>query len=198
MRLGERQCTYQDLRQAQLGDVLTLGVGMPLSVRAIEPALPMPVGTMTGFVLAGEVGPQAVLLSIPPSERDPVSVYTPLDHIPPSARTAVPVCQGVVLYWAPHLPNLAGSHGELGYKVAKVRGSVDPMVLIWRGRERVVFWRTSTLSLGDVRIASLPRDPSRTEAPQARYAAAVGAGAPELYPAPVLEPARRLTSPSRR
>jgi hypothetical protein len=188
----ERQCTYQDLVDVNLGDVITVGVSGSLSVRAVVRALPQPVGTMAGFVVAGEIGPQCVLLGVPVQERDPVNVYTPLDHVPESARSAVSVVQGVIAYWAPHLPNTPGTMGELGYKVCKVRGSVDPMVLIWRGRERVVFWRTGALPMSDLLLASMPRT-TGAQTPGQRYAALVGAGAVDPYPAPVLEPVRHLS-----
>lgn len=190
---------YQSLIDVQLGDVITLGAGPSMAVRAVERRLAAAVGTMTGFVLAGEVGPQSALLSVPANPHEPVGVYTPLDHIPAHARSAVPVCEGVVSYWAPHLPNLSGAQGELGYKVAKVRGSVDPMVLLWRGAERVVFLRTSSFPIGDLLFTCLPRDASATEVDQVRYAATVGYGASAPYGAPEELPAvRPLTRALRR
>lgn len=183
--------TYQTLRDLQLGDVVTLGAGQSYSVRAVERQLAEPVGTMAGFVLAGELGPQSALLSIPADAGAHVGVYTPLDHLPAHARSAVPVCQGVVSYWAPHLPNLSGAQGELGYKVARLRGSVDPMVLLWRGDERVVFLRSATFPLASLRFTSLPRDASATEVDQVRYAATVHQGAHGTHEAPVALPAER-------
>lgn len=184
--------TYATLVDVQLGDVVTIGAGQSFSVRAVERELAEPVGTMHGFVLAGEVGPQSALLSIPASAHDPVGVYTPLDHIPVHARTAIPVCQGVVSYWAPHLPNLSGAQGELGYKVARVRGSVDPMVLVWRGDERVVYMHSSTFPINHLRFTCLPRDASSTEIDQRRHAAVVHQEVTTPYevpaPVPLAEP----------
>ena len=173
---------YHALRDVQLGDVITLGGSQALSVRAVERALAAPVGTMSGFILAGEVGPQAALLGIPLNPTEPVGVYTPLDHIPPHARGAVAMCQGVISYWAPHLPGLSGAQGELGYKVARVRGSVDPLVLVWRGAERVVFIRTTTFPVEQLVVESLPRDARNTEVDQVRYAATVGSSPSITYP----------------
>lgn len=163
------------LRNLQLGDILTLDTGQAYSVRSVERDLAAVVGTMTGFVLAGELGPQAVLLAVPPNAADPIDVYAPLDYIPLHARSATAVCEGVASYWAPHLPNLSGAQGEIGYKIARIRGSVDPMVLVWRGEERVVFLRSAALPLDYLHVHYLPRDASITEVDQARFAATVHA-----------------------
>lgn len=165
--------THKGIRDLQLGDIVTLGVGHALTVRGVEQNLAVIVGNMAGFVLLGEIGPQAALLSIPPDNHSPISVYTPLEEIPPHARSAVPLCSGVISYWAPHLPGFSGAQGELGYKVAKVHGSLDPMVLIWRREERVVFLRSASFEPSTLRITRLPRNESLTEIDQVRYATRV-------------------------
>lgn len=179
---------YQQLRELELGDILALPDGRQLTVRAVEPALNVPVGPMAGFILAGEVGPQATLLSVPPAPNGPVGIYTPLDRIPASAAAAVPVCEGAVSYWAPHLPNVSGAMGELGYRVCRVRGQIDPLVLIWRGPERVVFVRSAVTSAGHLSMVMMPRDRAATEVDQARHAAVVTT--PAHVPAPVEVPQR--------
>lgn len=172
------------LRNLQLGDIVSLHSGVALSVRASERQLAQPVGTMSGFVLLGEVGPESVLLSIPEGKQDTVNIYTPLDHVPAHAQVARVECQGVISYWAPHLPNLSGALGELGYKVASLRGTVDPMVLIWRGKERVVFVRTSAIAYDLLKITELPRNSAETEHDQQRYAATVHPSPYLTQPAP--------------
>lgn len=177
------------LADVQLGDIITFPGGQAYSVRAVERALAQVVGTMAGFILVGEVGPRAALLSLSGDAAAPVTVYSPLDHIPAHARSATIVCQGVVSYWAPHLPNLSGAQGELGYKVAKLRGSVDPMVLLWRGEERVVFLRSGTQAPESLRVEALPRDAAATEVDQLRYAATVSPSPLQSQPLPL--PAER-------
>lgn len=157
----------------ELGDEVRLPDGRLTTVRAVERELSHPVGTMAGFVLAGEVGPGAALLGMPPSPDGAVTLYAPLDSVPAHARSAREVVAGVVAYWAPHLPGLSGAMGELGYKVCVVRGSVDPMVLVWRGRELVVFIRSAVADPGLLRVRHLQRDPSRTERHVDRVAAVV-------------------------
>jgi hypothetical protein len=175
---------FTQLLSLELGDIVTLPDGRQLTVRALERTLRTPVGSMHGFVLGGEVGPQATLLSIPAGPDAPVVLYTPLEHIPASARDARPVVEGVVSYWAPHLPNLSGAMGELGFKVCAIRGQIDPMVLMWRGHERVVFVRSAVASLSQLGFLCMSRDPSATEIDQARHAARVvpagiGIGVPD-------------------
>jgi len=167
------KAAYQHLLSVELGDVVVLPDGRHLTLRAAERRLQRPVGSMSGFLLGGEVGPSAVLVSIPSSPDQPVGLYTPLDYIPPHGRDASVACEGVVSYWSPHLPNISGAMGELGYKVCAIRGQIDPMVIIWRAKERVVFIRSAVASLGDLRFKCLTRDPSATERSHAREAARV-------------------------
>jgi hypothetical protein len=165
---------YTQLVRAELGDIITLPEGRQLTVRAIERALSVAVGSMYGFLLGGEVGPQATLISTPGNPDAPITLYCPVDDIPAYARAATMRCEGVVSYWAPHLPNLSGALGELGYRVFSVRGHIDPMVILWRGAERVVFIKSATTTAAELRFACMPRDAGATEVDQTRYAARVG------------------------
>lgn len=167
------RAAYQALLTAELGDIVTLPDGRQLTIRAVERRLAVTAGNMTGFLLAGEIGPQATLLSIPANPDSAVLLYTPIDYIPAHARDARLVCQGVISYWAPHLPGTSGAQGELGYKVCAVRGQIDPMVLIWRGAERIVFVKTAVATPADLRFLALPRNPNATEKDATRYAARV-------------------------
>lgn len=176
---------FRQLLALELGDIVTLPDGRQLTVRALERHLTPTVGTMAGFVLGGEVGPQATLVSIPSGPDGPVTLYTPLDYIPAHARDARAVTEGVVSYWAPHLPNLSGAMGELGYKVCAVRGQIDPMVVLWRGRERIIFVRSAVASVADLEFLCMARDPSATEVDQERHAARVTS--PAQVPVPVPE-----------
>lgn len=164
---------YQQLTSLELGDIVALPDGRELTVRAVERRLSQNVGNMAGWVLAGEVGPAATLLAIPAEPNGDIVLYTPLEDVPPHARTARTVIEGVVSYWAPHLPNLSGAMGELGYKVCALRASREPMVLLWRGRELVVFVKSAVTSPAALRYLFLERDPAATERDVRRYAATV-------------------------
>ena len=167
------QTPFAALHTLALGDAATLPDGRTLTIRAVERALPRPVGSMAGWLLAGEIGPSATLISTPSSPDGAVVLYTPMDSVPAYARTATTVCEGVVSYWAPHLPNLSGAMGELGYKVCALRGKIDPMVLIWRGRELVVFVKSATTTPDALKFAFLNRDAAATERDVARFSSAV-------------------------
>lgn len=118
---------------------------------------------MTGFMLAGEIGPSCALLALPETATRPVGVYVPLPRVPDWARDAVEVAAGVVSYWAPHSVGLSGAMGELGYKVATVRGQVEPMVLLWRGEEMVVFIKSMDAPAPTFALEALRRDAAATE-----------------------------------
>jgi hypothetical protein len=188
--------SYQLLRALNLGDIVSLPDGREQTVRAMEQSLATPVGQMAGWVLAGEVGPQATLLAVPSQPNGEVVLYTPLEDVPPSARSANTVVEGVVSYWAPHLPGLSGAMGELGYKVCSIRASREPMVLLWRGREMVVFVKSAVADPDNLRYLFLQRDPNATERDVTRHSATVvkpgqPRSAPSGAPTRHAEPAKR-------
>jgi len=131
--------------------------GRTLSVRSLERSLAHPVGSMHGFLLAGEVGPGAALLSLPLRGSDPVGLYVPVEKVPTWARSAVEMTSGLVSYWAPHLPGLHAAMGELAYKVCHVPGRTDPLVILWRGRELVVFLHVSEILRSQIHVSALRR-----------------------------------------
>lgn len=138
----------------ELGDVIVLPDGRAMTARA-KASLPNPVGTMSGFIIGGEL---EVLLSIPSNVESPVLLYIPINYLPESAAKARTVYEGAMRYWAPHLPALTGAMGELLYRVVAIRGSVDPIVIIYRGPEIIVFIRASYTNIDDLRILYMSRE----------------------------------------
>lgn len=185
--------TSESLFTAQLGDIVSLPDGRRSTVRAVHRKLGMTVGSMAGFVLAGEIGPFCALLSLPPAPSMPIGVYVPVPRVPPYAKDATEVLSGVISYWAPHVPGFSGAMGELGFKVASVRGQVEPMVLLWRGEELVVFVYSMGVDAALLRMEAMRRDPNFTERDVPLHAAIVTTPdrvIPELVPEPVHETAR--------
>lgn len=200
----ERPGPHRQLTTLELGDIIFTADGRSHTVRAVERRLAQRVGDMAGFVLAGEVGPQSVLFAIGRHDAAPVDAYSPIDYVPAGARGARSMCEGVVSYWAPHLPNISGALGELTYRVCAVRGSIEPLVILWRNAERVVFVKTGTFASADLGFVSLPRDESTTEGSAVRHAATVGGAAGVQAPyersrtrVSPLERIRRLVSSDR-
>jgi hypothetical protein len=70
--------------------------------------------------------------------------------------------------------------GEVMFRVLEVRGSVDPIVVVYRGPDVVVFMRTGHLGTGALRILRMQR-PIGEEQSVDRYAATVQK-APHLVP----------------
>lgn len=191
----------EQIQHLDLGDIVKLPDGRELTIRACERALNPSVGTMRGWLLAGEIGPQATLLSIPTAPHDPVVVYTPLADIPPHARAARCMAEGVVSYWAPHLPNISGAMGELAYKVCSLRAAPDPMVLVWRGRELVVFVKSAITTAEELRCWFLGRNPTETEREVTRFGSVVrqpGHARPTSPATPAQQPSRIPFLPGRR
>lgn len=152
-----------------LGDIITLPDGRDLTVRSLV-SLTQPVGSMAGFVLLGEL---ELLLSIPSLLGAPDGVYLPIERFPVPTSNTRCASEGAARYWAPHLPALGQAMGEIYYRVIEVRGSIDPVVVIYRGPEAVVFVRTGYTFDGELRITALRRDPSNENVDVDRHAADV-------------------------
>lgn len=143
-----------DIARLALGDVVVLPDGRALTLRA-RASLPTTVGSMAGFVILGEL---ELMLSVPSSIASPLLVYVPVSKLPPAAARARTAYEGVANYWAPHLPGLRGAMGELLFRVVEVRGSVDPIVIVYRGPEAVVFIRASMVYPNDLSVLTMRRD----------------------------------------
>ena len=156
------------LANIELGDVIVLPDGRAMTARA-KVSLPSPVGSMSGFIIGGEL---EALLSLPTMSESPVLVYVPIDYLPESAAKARTVYEGAMRYWAPHLPALSGAMGELLYRVVLIRGSVDPIVIVYRGPEIIVFIKASYAHARDLRVLYMRRD-ADNEMEMDRHAATV-------------------------
>jgi hypothetical protein len=175
-----------------LGDIVSLPDGRAYTARS-RVSLPMPVGTMAGFIILGELD---VLLSLPPTVRSPVNVYVPVPRLPEYAKgkRALTVYQGATRYWSPHLPAVGGAMGELLYRVLEVRAQLDPIVLVYRGEELIVFVKASYAWPQDLRVESMDRGVDN-EIAVARFAAVVGAPehlAPDVVPESIPAHAGRM------
>jgi hypothetical protein len=178
------------LSNANLGDVVSVGDGRSLTVRA-RAALPESVGSMAGFVVCGEC---EALLSLPPSPRAPVGLYAPLNYIPAKLSSARPVFSGAVSYWAPHLPADGGAMGELRFRVAEPPGSVDPLVVVWRGNEPVVFCHYGDADPRELELLEMGRPAPEVALAERRTGFVT---APHTAPTPAPAPAVPAPSPVR-
>jgi len=158
-----------------LGDIISLPDGRGMTVRG-KVTLPVPAGSMSAFLITGEFD---ALLSIPVTLADPLLVYVPIDYLPEAAENAKVVCEGAMNYWAPHLPALQGAMGEVLYRVVTVRGSVDPIVIIYRGKEMIVFIRGAIAMLDEISVLQMRRDVSNQTAVERHSAIVVS---PQIEP----------------
>ncbi|MCP4792046.1 MAG: hypothetical protein GY882_01720 [Actinomycetia bacterium] len=124
----------------ELGDIVAIPGGRLLMARS-KVTLPAAAGTMGGFILCGEF---EALLSIPATPGDRVALYAPVAELPVGADEVTIHSEGAANYWSPHLPSVQGAMGEVLWRVLTVRGSIDPVVVVWRGPEVVVFVRTDS------------------------------------------------------
>lgn len=164
------------LELVELGDVIVLPDGRAMTARA-KVSLPGPVGSMSGFIIGGEL---ETLISIPSNIESPVLLYVPINYLPESAAKARTVYEGAMRYWAPHLPALTGAMGELLYRVVAIRGSVDPIVIVYRGPEIIVFIRASHINVADLRILYMSRE-ADNDVEMDRHAAVVIQPGREIY-----------------
>lgn len=166
------------LADVGLGDVVVLPDGRAMTART-KVGLPSPVGSMAGFVICGEM---EVLLSTPVSIEGPINIYVPIDYFPFEESQARTAAQGAANYWAPHVPALRGAMGEILWRVVEIRGSIDPIVIVYRGDEVIVFIRVSFTAASGLQVLYMRRDESN-DVDVVRHAALVeapglGVGAP--------------------
>lgn len=179
------------LASAALGDIVVLPDGQPYTIRS-RVALDVPIGSMAGFVLLGEL---QVLLSTPPSIVSPIGVYVPVPKLPPyaSGARAVTAYQGATRYWAPHLPPVGGAMGELLYRVLAIRTQPDPVVLVYRGDEAIIFVKASFVWGHDLQIERMGREVDN-EYTVDRFAGVV-VGQPAVFPDRAPSPAPAYARP---
>lgn len=146
--------SHNSLGNLRLGDIVVLPDGTSTTARG-KTVFEIPVGTMAGFIICGEL---KVLLGSPNTEEAPVNIYVSIDQFPSALNRARVAAEGAMRYWAPHLPSLGGAMGELTYRVLQIRGSSDPVVIIYRGDEAIVFIRATQVNRKDLRI--FPMDSS--------------------------------------
>lgn len=177
------------LQGLALGDIVTLPPAQSLSVR-VSVALPENELALAGFIAVGEL---EMLLASSHDPRADIMVFQPVDYLPPQAQSARILAEGAAAYWAPHLPSHAGGMGEVYYRLLLPRGSVTPMVLMYRGPELVVFVHVGAESPSTVQVLRMPRG-TADEATVARVAAVVEplpVPLPAHVPTPTLAPSRR-------
>jgi hypothetical protein len=141
------------LADVALGDIIQLPDRRSLTARA-RVTLPTPSGTMAGFVIVGEM---EALLSVPAFSANPILIYDPVPELPRGATTGRVACEGATNYWAPHLPALQGAMGEILYRVVELRGSINPIVIIYRGAEVIVFIMSSSADAQDINVLTMRR-----------------------------------------
>ena len=160
---------------AALGDIIRLPTDhRDYTVRG-SARLSKTVGSMAGFLIAGELH---ALISTPERFDGPVSIYTVSREMPVEASKCRSAHEGVFRYWAPHLPSVQAAMGELAFRVLRVRGTVDPLVIVYRDDEPIIFTRATVVSVSDIALTPLERNDEVGEA--TRHAALVRApGTPE-------------------
>lgn len=192
---------WDKVNDLQLGDIVRLPDGRSLAVRACERKLPHIVSDLRGWVLVGELGPQASILSIPATPSDQVRLFMALEDVPARLGQTRKQVEGKVSYWAPHLPGVSGAMGQLAYAIHSIRGTDEVMILVWRGEELIVFVESGDCDPETLLFTFLPRDVNRTERDVARYGARVlnpgHAGSPAHQQKPARKPLR-IPLPGRR
>ena len=171
------------LENAALGDLIQLPDGNTYTIRShIE--LPLPVSGVSIFQLLGEL---EFALAIPSNPSNPALIYIPSDHLPVPASRCRVVLEGVTRYWAPHLPSNAGAMGEISYRVLEAQGLIDPILLVYRSKEMVVFVRSTQIWTKDIKHLQMERPLTEAE-PVKKYSGKVSkpAWVPESTPAPVV------------
>lgn len=140
------------LASVNLGDIVTLPDGQTHTVRS-RVDLPASVGTMSGFIICGEM---VVLASIPNSIHSPVGLYSPLAVMPEEVKRGSMVSSGLASYLSPHLPIRAGGLGEISWAIIDMPGSLDPVVITTRSNEHIIWLKSQTAHAGSLFALKMP------------------------------------------
>lgn len=172
------------LASLALGDLITLPDGSSHSVRA-HASWSVPIKDILGFVLLGEM---RLILDIPASGRA-VDVYIPADRTPDDPAHLTSQAQGLVRYWAPHLPPVSGAMSELSYRLLTTPIRIDPVFVLYRQGEAVIFVKSGQIPFHSLRTDRLDLRNAEAQAP--RYSASL---TPAPVTVPVSEVYREMTS----
>lgn len=173
------------LENAALGDLIQLPDGKTYTLRA-HIKLPIPVSGITTFQILGEL---ELALALPVTPANPALVYIASPHLPVDPNRCRVILEGNTRYWAPHLPANGGAMGEISYRVLEAKGLIDPILLVYRSKEMVVFVRSTQLWTKDIKHLQMER-PLTDADPVKRHTAKVRkpAWVPETAPTPIEEP----------
>jgi hypothetical protein len=138
-----------------------------------------PIKDIVGFVLLGEM---RLILDIPASGRA-VDVYIPSDKTPDDPSHLASQAQGLVRYWAPHLPPVSGAMSELSYRLLTTPLRIDPVFILYRQGEAIIFIKSGQIPFSSLRTDRL--DKNSLETPVDRYSAS-------LAPSPVYQPTSEI------
>ncbi len=144
--------SHAPLEDLALGDVVSIAGTHTYSVRALA-TWHAPILDLFGFVVLGELD---LLLGVPASGR-PVDLYLPTTRFREHPSTMSSASEGVVRYWAPHLPSHGGAMAELLYRLLLVEGQIEPIFVLYRGDEAVVFERNRGIPHEHIQTSRLQR-----------------------------------------
>ncbi len=168
----------------ELGDMVALPDGH-LHMARSKVMLPTPAGSMGGFILCGEF---EVLLATPGEPGGPVGLYVPVPKLPSQSLTTH--AEGAANYWAPHLPSIQGAMAEVLWRVAMAPATPDPVTIMWRGAEPVIFAKAADYDQGDLGMLWAKRSDENQfgvtrETGMVQSPTALPEAAPVVQPAPV-------------
>ena len=141
-----------DIIYARLGDVVTMPDGRTHTIRAAS-RLPSAIGSVAGFAVLGELNQ---LLTLPARWGEQFGVYVGQTSSPLTPASGPRQrAEGALRYWAPHLPAVTSAMGELLYRVVSVRGSIDPVIVVFRSGEPIYFTRAAQVDPYQIRVTPL-------------------------------------------
>ena len=172
------------LENAALGDLIQLPNGKTYTLRA-HISLPIPVSGIQTFQLLGEL---ELALALPTTIKNPALIYIASSHLPVDPSRCRVVVEGTTRYWAPHLPANGGAMGEISYRVLEAQGIIDPILVVYRSKEMIVFVRSSQIWTKDIKHIQMEKPLSDAD-PVKRHSGKVKkpAWVPEKIPQPVKE-----------
>jgi hypothetical protein len=148
---GDLQGRWDGFETLRLGDMVQLPAEGPLAVRGLS-AYDDQSGRSSVFAILGDV--DRVLLG---RDRDQVTAYVPIDQLPPRLVNGQVVAEGRCGYLAAHVPGNGDGLDVMAWRVLRLAGHLDPVVLLYRGPQLLVFLPVGRVDPATLRVVRLSR-----------------------------------------
>ena len=152
---------WHSIQDISLGDMVTTPDGRTGSVRLLAM---FPEGVSRpwrtgGFVILGDF--DAVMVTSRNTRA--IAAYVPIESVPTHIAGSDLLAEGTAGFLAPHLPTEASALEPISWRAYRMVGQIEPLLVIYRGPQILVFLPATSFDISDVSVVHLPRSGSNVK-----------------------------------